>query len=277
MNKIQFIGYSAQHSEDFIYDFPDNHDFYLLVLTHSPAGFLIDHTMTAYPPHTAILYPPGYRILYGAYHADYENDWIRFVTDETFVTNFPLKAVPFAVSDPEYCHHLFKLLTWESSFRSANSEMILSDLLRILFSKLHSDSIKQQAPPHAHELLELRKHIYNRPQFTWNVAQMADKLHLSTGYLQALYKNMFGISCMEDVIESRMRMAKDQLIHTSNTINEIAEFCGYNNVEHFCRQFHRLCGCTPGQFRKRNTDFSRQSKATHTTIAGADLIQAPDK
>lgn len=41
----------------------------------------------------------------------------------------------------------------------------------------------------------------------------------------------------------------DQLRYTNRTIQEIAELCGYNHVEHFCRQFHRQTGQTPKAYR----------------------------
>ena len=62
---------------------------------------------------------------------------------------------------------------------------------------------------------------------------------MSTGHLHLLYKQKFGLSCMDDVIASRIRKAKDLLIYTDHSIVEICEQCGYQNLEHFCRQFHK--------------------------------------
>ena len=103
-----------------------------------------------------------------------------------------------------------------SDYNSTDSEsgQIISRLLHILFLKLQSD-IKHHAPiPHDHELLTLRRQIINDPQLDWNVAKMADQLHMSTV--------------------------------------EICEQCGYQNLEHFCRQFRKHTGMTPGSFRKNS-------------------------
>ena len=85
----------------------------------------------------------------------------------------------------------------------------------------------------------------------WNVSGMAQQRHLSEGYLQVIYKNTFGISCMEDCIKARIRLAEDQLQYTTKTIASISEFCGYHNVEHFCRQFKRSTGKSPRAFREK--------------------------
>ena len=53
---------------------------------------------------------------------------------------------------------------------------------------------------------------------------------------------------MDDVINARF-MAKEFLLQANYTLTEIAELCGYSNVEHFCRQFKEKTGCTPGEFR----------------------------
>ena len=81
---------------------------------------------------------------------------------------------------------------------------------------------------------------------------MAKDLHISTGYLQLLYKREFNVSCMDDVISFRLLKARDLLIYTTESISEIAWQCGYNNPEHFCRQFRKFTGTSPGEFRKNS-------------------------
>lgn len=270
MNHIYFTGYDAVHPNDFVFDIPDGYDCYLLLITNTPARFRINEQTEEYPPHCAILYPPHHRIWYAASTECYGNDWIRFTSDETFVRNFPLSARPFPVSDSDYCHNLIQLLTWETSQwkgtarechhagtdtlsdSATNQEnLIISQLLRILFFKLRDDVMHHAASSHDHELLTLRRQISNNPQFAWSVQEMAKLLHVSMGHLQFLYKQKFGISCMDDVIDARLRKAKDLLIYTDQSISEIAEQCGYKNMEHFCRQFRKCIGITPGKFRRK--------------------------
>lgn len=268
MNNIHFVGYSAVHPADFVFDYPQG-DCYLLLLITTPAEFLVDGVIKEYPANSAILYAPGQKVYYRACAETYQNDWIRFYSDETFVTRFPITGVPFPVSDAEYCHNLIKLMTWETSFSSPESEMIIAHLLRVLFLKLYEDTQNRQENIHAADLISLRKRIYNTPQFDWNLDEMARQLHLSVGYLQMIYKKTFGVSCMDDVIEGRIRLANEKLIYTKSPIHEIAETCGYHNVEHFCRQYKKITGMTPGKFRKSMKSTSSKNKIIgHNTIAG---------
>lgn len=280
MNQIDYVGYDAAHPEDFNYDIPEGFQNYLLVITTTAALFRIDGAVSEYPPHTAVLYPPNYSIWYGAAGKPYGNHWLRFTSDESFVTDFPQIAVPFSISDPEYFRNLFQLLTWETSQLVGSSQdsllikdagiitqqrdfelnhhdpgsidpsLIVSQLIRILFYKLHNELLSTQHIFHDHELLALRRKISASPQSPWNVTDMAKELHISPGHLQLIYKQKFNISCMDDVIQFRLFKAKDLLAYTTQSITEIAAQCGYNNTEHFCRQFRQNIGISPGQFRK---------------------------
>lgn len=249
MNQIHFIGYSAVHPADFTYRF-SLENCYLLLLTSTPAEFFINGKIVRSPANSAILYQPGQTAQYRACDKTYQNDWIRFSSTETFVSQFPLKGIPFSVSDPEYCHHLFQLLTWESTTQTASSELILTQLLQILFLKLRSDSQNSREFQHVKELQALRKNIANMPQYNWNVPDMAAELHISTGHLHLIYRNLFGTTCMKDVIDGRIRLAKEMLLYTSCAIYDISEACGFRNVEHFCRLFKKMTAQSPSNFRK---------------------------
>lgn len=250
MNTIHFIGYSAVHPSAFCFNTTAAPGQYTLLLVSTPVQFLLDGQWQEYPAGTAILYAPGQPVCYRACRETYQNDWMRFSSDDSLVTQFPLTGIPFPVSDAAYCHNLIKLLTWEASLSSSESDMIISNLLQTLFLRLRQDTARRETSVHASRLLQLHKKIYNSPQLPWNIRSMADELHLSAGYLQILYKKMFGISCMDDVIASRIRMAREQLTYTEKPVAEIADSCGYHNVEHFCRQFRQQTGLTPGAFRR---------------------------
>lgn len=277
MNYIYFTGYDARHTGDFVFDVTEGYNCHLLLITHTPARFCIDGVTEAYPAHCAMLYTPRTPIWYSADAECYSDDWVRFSSDETFVTNFPQTNRPFPVSDPEYCHNLMQLLTWETSLRTGtsrsfhhagvddcvdqsdeNDNPVTTQLLRILFLKLREDALHHDASPRGHALLMLRRQISSTPQLPWTIHKMAEQLHISPGHLQLLYKQQFGVSCMDDVIDFRLRKARDLLAYTELNISEIAEQCGYKNVEHFCRQFRKNTGIAPGKFRKSRDNPNHQ-------------------
>lgn len=275
MNKINFVGYNSYHDKDFEYDFSEGGNFYLLLFVNTPAIFYINEEAVTCPVNTAILYPPNAHIHYKACGEYYSDCWLRFNSNEAFVEDFPLIGQPFNVSEPEYIESLLKLITWETSisidspriyqhsgidFFSTNQEKesasyinqpVIDDLLRILFKKLHECVLNKSVSTHETELLILRRKIANSPELAWNVPDIARELNLSEGHLQALYKQQFGISVMDDIINFRLKKAEDYLMFSNHSIATIAEDCGYNSHEHFSRQFKSRYGLTPGEYRKK--------------------------
>ena len=260
MNQVFYAGYDCLHPNDFTYDVPEGFHCYLLILTTTPALFLVKDRVLEYPAHTAVLYPPEHKIWYASSGASYGNHWLRFASSEPFVTNFPQQAVPFTISDPDYCRNLFQLLSWEIKDGDPVPEaggkntcsLVISQLIRILFGKLQESLLLRPSGCHDYELLMLRRQIAAKPQLPWNVSDMAGELNMSDGYFQFLYKQKFHVSCMDDVIRFRLMKARDLLTCTANTVSQVAEECGYNSQEHFIRQFRKYTGITPGQYRKIN-------------------------
>ncbi len=250
MVTIHYVESNTTHAHDFVIDVPSGYH-WLLVITKTPALFWVDGELREYPAHSAVLYRPSQKVYYRASAEQYINDWIRFETNEPYITESSLPfGVPFALEDPEYCHKLLELLAIEHRFTRDFSVNSIDLLLRTLINKLMESCVRHDISPQYYHLLRLRTMIQNTPGDYWSVPRMADMLRISPGYLQSIYKKAFGISCMDDVINSRIRMAQEYLIHNKQTVAEIAVRCGYQNVEHFCRQFKQMTGQTPRAFQR---------------------------
>jgi AraC-like DNA-binding protein len=92
------------------------------------------------------------------------------------------------------------------------------------------------------ELYNLRLKIYQNPQRKWSIENLSHEINLSRSYFQYLYKNVFAISCTEDVINAKIAHAKILLSGTSLTVNQIAEKCGYTHTKRtagVCRTYRR--------------------------------------
>lgn len=99
-------------------------------------------------------------------------------------------------------------------------------------------------------ILALRVEMLEEPGKNWQVGDMAAKVNISPSRFHAFYKQMFGISPVNDVILARIERAKALLSKTDMPVAEIAEALGYASVFHFIRQFRGKTGSPPGQYRK---------------------------
>ena len=100
------------------------------------------------------------------------------------------------------------------------------------------------------EIRQLRQDITENPQDDWNVTDIASRLCISKSHLHRLYKQLFDVNLMDDVIEKRIAKAKQLLEFSDLRIQEIALQCGYHNESHFMRQFKVKVGMTALQFRQ---------------------------
>ena len=98
----------------------------------------------------------------------------------------------------------------------------------------------------------VRTKIHLNYSHPWKVEEMARLLHLSPSRFYQLYQMIFGVSPKQDLHMIRLEHAKNLLIGSRYTVQEIAEMVGYTNQYYFIRSFRSTTGKTPGQYRKCN-------------------------
>ncbi|BFT70618.1 helix-turn-helix domain-containing protein [Paenibacillus sp. P36] len=78
----------------------------------------------------------------------------------------------------------------------------------------------------------------------------ASQLHYHPSYVKRVFRKGTGTNFSDYLITYRMKMAKQWLTATEMKISEISDKLRYNNSQNFIRQFRKLEGVTPGQYRK---------------------------
>lgn len=85
---------------------------------------------------------------------------------------------------------------------------------------------------------------------TLTLSVLAEYFHYSEAHLSVLIKKNTGLKFTTLITKLKMEDAKDYLINTDLSIENISEYAGYNSVEHFSRTFKRYFKKSPQQFRK---------------------------
>ena len=91
----------------------------------------------------------------------------------------------------------------------------------------------------------MREHCAGR----LSLADVADQVYVSQWHLSKLINRHTGQSFLEILNGMRIDRAKWLLGHSSLRIHEVAEQCGYSDLGHFSRNFKKLTGSTPGDYR----------------------------
>ncbi|MBD2844810.1 helix-turn-helix transcriptional regulator [Paenibacillus sp. IB182496] len=81
--------------------------------------------------------------------------------------------------------------------------------------------------------------------------QLAREAHLSPSYLSHLFVQAAGVPPMEFVRRVRLTKAKQRLIDSAVSLQDIARQTGYESQSHFSRAFRRAEGISPLQYRKK--------------------------
>jgi len=129
-------------------------------------------------------------------------------------------------------------------------EHYISSLFTVLGNEVKTENVPVRTP-YFDKLLEIRKSIHSRPEEKWTVEIICSQVNLSRSYFQLLYRQAFGITCINDVIECKIRLACSLLESTSDTVSSVASKCGYDSDVHFMRQFKKITGYTPSEYRKK--------------------------
>lgn len=158
--------------------------------------------------------------------------------------------------DTNRFNRLLSILTsifQEYTVKQERYQPVIQAHLSILFTELvrqQSKGLSNNVNTYKQERLEefsalLATHVYSPKQ----VSQYANMLHLSPYQLNAITKATLGKTCSEFIDEYIILESKRYLLATSNQVNQIAYYLGYEDVSYFIRFFKKHTGYSPEAFR----------------------------
>lgn len=83
---------------------------------------------------------------------------------------------------------------------------------------------------------------------------LAELVGFSEGHFTRIFREEFGVTFVQYLTNCRIVHSKELLLDTSVPIEQIAYQVGINSYSYFCTCFKRLCGVSPGEFRKNNRE-----------------------
>lgn len=100
---------------------------------------------------------------------------------------------------------------------------------------------------------------YIKEHFQENITiqQLAAVVHLSESYFMNQFQRHVGFTAIEYISHFRINQACRLLGDTRKSVLEVAFDCGFRNISNFNRQFRKVTGCSPTEYRKRMRTFSK--------------------
>ena len=113
---------------------------------------------------------------------------------------------------------------------------------------LNWNKVSEHFLKHVSRAMEFAEHhLADNP----GIDELAAAAHLSVYQLDRRMKSLFGISTGKWLLKTKISRASELLLHSDDSVLDIALAVGYNNQSAFTRQFKAATGLTPSAFRKR--------------------------
>lgn len=223
----------------------------------SPAVVSLGGTDHVAGPDSCIIYMPGCRQEYRSHKGTLLNNYITFeVSDPDFVGRFGLpENMLFTISDGSRVTNIMEWLAWAVADKTEPHGDDIVERVLGLFDTLSALYIDKN--PGLRRIIETKmRFIALRDEMRgcpvgWDIDKMAKQVWLSRSRFTVLYKDFFCVPPKEDLINIKLKCAKDLLENTDVSVKNVAKKCGYDSVEHFIRLFSQRMGITPLKYRKK--------------------------
>lgn len=157
-----------------------------------------------------------------------------------------------------YCIHLAKQVAVESAmvallglaYNGLENEFKISAQIHIILSELLSQDTETDHPQDAliTEAISYMEKRFNEPM---TVKELSDVVGLSPYYFSRLFRKYTNLSPHAYLINLRITFARDLLASSQHSIEQVADRCGFNSIQHFIRCFRQHVGCSPREYRKQ--------------------------
>lgn len=258
MIKISSVRHLWPEKSGFVINRPGGHPEYTFLHFLNSVDIVIDGVKQAAPagsviifrPHTTQFFVSEINLLHNWFHftAESEDELLRYGIEVDKLYN---------VNDGDFITKSVRTLENEFfSPKTLNEEFIdlkVKELFLGIARSIAGESAARIEKSLAKRFDDLREEVFSNLDMHWTVELMAEKVGLSKSRFYTVYKDIFGNTPIDDLIQARVERAKNLLTYGRKTTEEIAEELGYLNTTHFIRQFKSCTGVSPQRYRgKRN-------------------------
>ncbi len=256
--QINMAGWNWKHPDTLSIVRPDGIHGMQIVLIRSRARVRMGDKDYSVENNTVFVMESCYPHCLYADGEEYIDDWIRFDLEDADAEFLNKLGIGFNVPirlDSDAVSEMIRLCTAVFASENAEKEETIRCLMQAIFYQIKSCYDPKNTGRTSHydaQLDAVRKQIYDEPANDWNIPALARKLSLSAVHFQRLYKQRYGISCTRDILTSRMELAKQLLLRTDLSADEISKQCGYLDYSHFSKAFMKYACVSPAKYRKEH-------------------------
>ncbi|UTV30342.1 helix-turn-helix domain-containing protein [Photobacterium atrarenae] len=163
-----------------------------------------------------------------------------------------LPTVPVEPARIPLLIQLVQALSDESQQSGAESPPLLRSYLSIIFGDIYRGmALESTHPPVSKLASEALRFIHQNCHGAISLKDVADAVHRVPSHVATMVKKETGFTVGEWICQARIKKASSRLSHSSLTVQEVAAELDWKDMTHFIRQFKKVTGQTPAQWRKK--------------------------
>ncbi|MBU9728115.1 AraC family transcriptional regulator [Diplocloster modestus] len=196
---------------------------------------------------------PNTMVTYLADETDpWEYSWVGFSGQccEDILENIGLSAsLPvYTTIDPEKSAAYMRQIL-ESKYLNAGREFAIAGAFLSFLSTVKGN-IRRPEDSELNDTAALATdYIFRNFSYDISVDDVAHAACVSRATLYRVFKECFGVSVQQYLMDVRISTAAEMLSTTEYSINEIVYSCGFSNYQYFIRLFQKKKGISPSQYR----------------------------
>lgn len=247
---------------------PHRHDFHLVVVFTKGSGLhVVDFQSYTIKPGSVFVLQPGQM-----HHWELSKDidgYILFHSKELYNLHFRQKSIndyPFYFSGyntPELqvntdelsvIVNLFEMILEEytsTNLLKEHSILNILDLMYIHLSRNYITSKHKSSNRYTNLLQQFEKIVESKYREEKKPSFYADALHITVKHLNRICKITLQKTATTIITDRIILESKRMLLNPKLTVNEIANYLGYEDYSYFSRLFKQRTELTPTEFRKQ--------------------------
>lgn len=242
--KCSFYSFHIWRQEKIGYIRPHTHPYTELVFYEYGSGSTkIGGTEYQYEPNTFSVTLPETPM--DERHKTLTNPWCVLM-DITPDMNYLYNGV-FTDTEDGIIFKLLKQIKDEQSMKLYHYKESLNSLTELL--TIHIERIQNIDSDKKNLFKDVINYIEDHYYEDIDIARLANITNYSYDHFRHLFKEVYGISPKNYIINRRLDQAKVLLQQSNHTITYIAQLCGFSNNNHFSKLFRKYTGLTPKDYR----------------------------
>lgn len=183
--------------------------------------------------------------------------WVHFYGKEAihFYESFLKHSYSFlfhpqnTIAFTDILQHLYQIHSSKSSLMELYANRYITDLITLCFTENILENQESSSIPE--KLKQIHEYLEEHYAEKINLEDLSSRFFISKFHLSREYKKIYGTTIGNDLTSKRISHAKSMLRFSSDSIENIALSCGFQDAGYFIKVFKKSENMTPLEYRKK--------------------------